>query len=149
MDDPELTPPEPELPDTPEGLVAGNVRRLRKAFSLTQEELAELATKAGHDLGVMAIWSLENGKRRIRVDDLYGLAAAFDIPVRQLLSTEVEPVASERTYGVMVDGGSTEVVTADLVETDEDGWLNFYLHGRRVFFAYKSRVLCVRAGGTR
>lgn len=146
MADPELTPPEPAVPDTPEAVVAANVRRLREALGITQNDLAERATKAGHSLGPMAMWTLENGKRRIRVDDLYGLAEALGVTPQQLLSPDVDPAATGRLYEVLLDGGTSEHVTASRVEPDEHGWLNFYLHDERVFFAAAARVLCVRIG---
>lgn len=146
MTEPELTPPEPPAPTTPEAIVATNVRRLRECLGISQAELAERATKTGHVLGEMAIWTLENGKRRIRVDDLFGLGEALGVTPQQLLTPDVDPASTGRLYEVLLDGGIAERVIATRVEPDDQGWLNFYLHGERVFFASIARMLCVRIG---
>lgn len=133
---------------TSEATISANVRRLRKALGLTQTALAERITEAGVPFGDMAVWAIENGKRRINVDDLYGLAHALQTTPQELLSSEPEALTDALLYEVRFDGGSVERVTADRVETDERGWLNFYEGERRVLFASVARVLCVRVRGS-
>jgi transcriptional regulator with XRE-family HTH domain len=139
--------PETDTPVTPEAIVAVNVVRLREALGITQAELAARTSAAGHGLAKMAIWTIEIGKRRIRVDDLYALAEVLGVTPQCLLDPDYDPDRSPspdaRQHAVGLDGGTTEPVTADTVE-DVGGWLNFYLRGERVFFASSARVLCVR-----
>lgn len=131
-------------PNTPEAIVSANVRRLRKSRRLTQEELAEQATRAGHDLGSMAIWSIENGKRRINVDDLYGLAEVLSVSPQQLLTPESERVDADLFFTITFDGGVTETVAADRVDEGDGDWVTFYLRGERVFLASTRRILGTR-----
>ncbi|WP_051790081.1 helix-turn-helix domain-containing protein [Streptomyces sp. NRRL S-1022] len=133
---------------TSEAIISANVRRLRKTLNLTQTALAERVTAAGIPFGDMAVWGVENGKRRINVDDLYALAHALQTTPRELLSAEPEALSESLVYEVRFDGGSVERVSADRVETDEHGWLNFYEGEHRVLFASVARVLCVRVQGT-
>lgn len=132
---------------TAEATASANVRRLRKSLGLSQTALAERVTEAGAPLGDMAIWGIENGKRRINVDDLYALAEALQATPRELLSPQPESFSGSQVYEVRFDGGTAERIAADRVETDEHGWLNFYEAEQRVFFASVARVLCVRVRG--
>jgi transcriptional regulator with XRE-family HTH domain len=76
---------------TPERTVAANARRLRKDRGYSQQRVAELMTEAGYPTGEMPLWALEKGKRRIKVADLYGLAAALDVTPESLLAAESTP----------------------------------------------------------
>lgn len=138
--------PAPAAP-TSEATIRANVRRLRKAQGLTQTALAERITAAGLPFGDMAVWGIENGKRRINVDDLHALAQALQATPRELLSSEPEALSDSLVYEVRFDGGTVERVVADRVETDGHGWLNFYEGEHRVLFASVARVLCVRVQG--
>ncbi|MEV6504768.1 helix-turn-helix transcriptional regulator [Streptomyces sp. NPDC051642] len=127
-----------------EAVVAANVQTLRKRLGLSQ---TELGTRAG--FGEMAVGNIENGKRRVNVDDLYALADALGATVQHLLNPDCSPFPAEQQYEVWLDGDVAQLVTADTVEPDGEGWLNFYLRGDRVFFAAVPRVLCVVIGVTR
>jgi transcriptional regulator with XRE-family HTH domain len=140
MADNSEAPPAPDA-DTPEAVVAANVRHLREALGMSQTELARRATLGASD---MAIWSIETRKRRIRVDELCALAAALETTPERLLAPGAELGAAARQYEVRIDGGITELVTADDAEADERGLLHFYLRGERVFFTSVARVLSVR-----
>lgn len=144
MADNSEAPPATTEPATPEAIVAANVRRLRKAAGLSQAGLANIVTRAGYNLGEMAIGTIESGKRRINVDDLYVLAAALGTKPERLLAPGAELGPASRQYEVRIDGGITELVTADDAEADERGLLHFYLRGERVFFTSVARVLSVR-----
>lgn len=135
---------EPERATPHEAIVAANVRRLREAAGWTQAEVAKRASAAGHDLGEMPVWGLENGRRRIRVEDLFTLAEVFGTTPQCLLAPDAELAEPVRQYEVRIDGGITETVAADDVEADEWGLLHFFLRGERVFFTSVARVLCVR-----
>jgi transcriptional regulator with XRE-family HTH domain len=131
-------------PESREGPVAANVKRLRETAGLTQAELAEQVAKAGYNLGEMAIWSIENGKRRIRVDDVFVLATVLGSTPQQLLDPEAPSGGVARLYTVVLEGGVKEEVMADRADADEDGWFNFHLGGERVFAAVASRILGIR-----
>lgn len=57
-------------------VVRENVRTLRVAKELTQAQLANMA-----DLPSQAVTEIENGARRVDVDDLIALAGALGVPV--------------------------------------------------------------------
>lgn len=132
-----------------ERVVAANVKRLREAHGISQVRLAELMVETGHVMGGMPVWALENGRRRINVDDLFGFAEVFDVtPGSLLLPDGGEPVDQAVTpgtkYEVTITGGVIRSVTADSVDID-DALLTFHLRGERVFFAPRVAVLCVAA----
>lgn len=130
---------------TPERAVAANARQLREAHGYTQERVAQLMTEAGFGIGEMALWALENGRRRIKVSDLSGLAAVFGVSPGSLLTESPEPAeALPPEYEVAVIGGSSCTVTADSTDVDDHGFLNFYVGGARVFFAPVAAVLFCR-----
>ena len=137
-DNSEAPPPEA---DTPEAIVAANVRRLREALGITQDELARRAALGSTG---MALWGIETSKRRIRVNDLCTLATALDTTPERLLTPGAEPDSAAHRYEVRIDGGITELVDADDAAADERGLLNFYLRGERVFMTSVARVLSVR-----
>ena len=69
--------------------VAAAIRKERKARRWTR---AHLATRCGGQISEHVLWNLETGRqidgrrqRHIRVDELVILAAAFGIPVTDLL----------------------------------------------------------------
>jgi transcriptional regulator with XRE-family HTH domain len=66
--------------------VAANVRRLRTVRGLTTTELARRLTEEhGRPTIPGAITRIEHGKRRVDVDDLLALAAAFQVSPSALL----------------------------------------------------------------
>lgn len=73
--------PDPARPDDATMLVAGRVLRLRKSRGWT---LDYAATKTGH-LGRAQLSKLERGERGCTVPDLFALAAAYGIPVADLV----------------------------------------------------------------
>jgi transcriptional regulator with XRE-family HTH domain len=73
--------------------VAENVRMLRQRRGLGQAELSKRLATLGTPLGVSALSKIENGTRRVTVDDLVALAIALDVsPNRLLLTEDVDPV---------------------------------------------------------
>jgi transcriptional regulator with XRE-family HTH domain len=131
----------PEAPPSPEAIVAANVRRLREALGISQIELARRAALGASD---MAVWGIENGKRRVTVADLCALADALGVTAAHLLTPDAGLADPAWSYDVRVDGGITETVTADDIKADEYGLLHFFLRGERVFLTSVARVLCVR-----
>ncbi|MFE3031602.1 helix-turn-helix domain-containing protein [Streptomyces canus] len=125
----------------PEAVVAANVRRLREALGLSQTELSRRARLGTRD---MAVWGIENGKRRINIADLHVLADALGVTAELLLTPGADLAPQVRQYEARIDGGITETVAADAVEADDYGLLHFFLRGERVFLTSVARVLCVR-----
>ncbi|MEU0787567.1 helix-turn-helix transcriptional regulator [Streptomyces sp. NPDC006173] len=128
---------------TPDQVVAANARRLREDRGYTQERVARLMTEAGYPTGEMPLWALENCRRRIKVSDLFGLAAAFDVTPESFLSAGAESdelVAVE--YEVVGTDDVRRKVIANSVSADDQGFLNFHLRGKRVFFAPVTAVVC-------
>lgn len=135
------------MPPEIEIRAAANMRRLRESRGLTQADLAELASKVGHDINTGRVWALETDRRRMNVADLAAVAAVFNVTCEQLLSPDPDVLfggSPAVSHAVTLDDGTTEVVVADRSEADPDGWLNFYLRGERVFFAPTARILCCR-----
>jgi transcriptional regulator with XRE-family HTH domain len=129
-----------------ERVVAVNVKRLREACGISQVRLAELMAETGHLMGGMPVWALENGRRRINVDDLFGFAEVFGVTPESLLAPgagEVQEKTRSQVYEVTVTGGVVRSVTAESFDVGADGFLHFYRQGERVFFAPSSAVLCV------
>jgi transcriptional regulator with XRE-family HTH domain len=130
---------------TPESVVAANVRAFRIHLGLSQAELSKRVSDAGCRLGEMPIWGIENGKRRIQVDDVYVLADALGVTVQHLLA----PGAAEEVgtgacqYEITFVGGVTETVLAFRREVS-DGWMNFYFGGELVYSAAVAHVLGIR-----
>jgi transcriptional regulator with XRE-family HTH domain len=129
-----------ESPPSHEPVVAANVQALRKSLGLSQ---TELGTRAG--FGEMAVGNIENGKRRVNVDDLYALARALGVTVPQLLAPDaaVDAEASAQQYAITFEAGVTEVVAAHRREV-ADGWMDFFLDGQLIYSAAVGRVLGVR-----
>ena len=67
--------------------IAANVRRIRTAKNVTQEQLAEAT-----DLHLTYVQAIERGTRNISVGVLLALADALDVPVSRLLrDAKLEP----------------------------------------------------------
>jgi len=66
-----------------QGIIAGNVKRLRKARGISQEALAEICGYHRTYLGMV-----ERGERNISIATLEALAVALDVEAHQLLLKE-------------------------------------------------------------
>jgi transcriptional regulator with XRE-family HTH domain len=84
-----MTPRESDLPPV-EDLIRRRLRFLRQASDLSQGELAE---RLG--LPRMAVVNVENGGRRLRVDELITCARIFGVDLEELIS----PGAFQVTVG--------------------------------------------------
>ncbi|MFI7009982.1 helix-turn-helix domain-containing protein [Streptomyces sp. NPDC050145] len=82
--------------------MAENLVRLRKARGFTVRGLGEALTKTGRSVpDASAISSIENGKRRVDVDDLVALAAALGVsPLALLLPSALSPDDMVEVTGV-------------------------------------------------
>lgn len=146
MADNSETPPAPTTePATPEAIVAANVRAIRAYLGISQAELSRRVSESGPKLGEMPVWGIENGRRRINVDDLYALADALGVTVQHLLApgAAAEVGAGVQRYEITFQGGVTETVLAFRREV-ADGWMNFYFGGELVYSAAVGQMLGVR-----
>ncbi|CCC43388.1 helix-turn-helix domain-containing protein [Mycobacterium canetti] len=66
-------------------VVADNVFRLRDAAGLNYTELSNRLAKYERDIPPLAVRRIEEGNRRVDVDDLVGLALALDVSPSTLL----------------------------------------------------------------
>lgn len=70
-------------------IAVGNIRTHRARLGMTVTEMSEAMTEIGHPLPPISIHRLEDGNRRIDVDDLTALARLFKVS-RESLLTEPE-----------------------------------------------------------
>lgn len=87
--------------------VASNIRQARERRGITQEDLSNEAKELGHPLEVPAIRAIENGRRRIDVDDLTVIAAILHVSPATLL----KPLAGQSLTGVPDDTNTTDLVS--------------------------------------
>ncbi len=69
----------------PSEVVGRNVRAGRALRDLSQEQLAEVMVRLGHDWKTKTVGAVENATRRVDVDELYGLALALGRSIPELL----------------------------------------------------------------
>lgn len=80
-----------EIPSGPVGeIVRANVNRLREAKRISQRDLSRLMGEAGWPMLASGISRIEQGTRRVDVDDLAVLAKVFGVRPEELL-TPFEP----------------------------------------------------------
>src|SRR5664280_2511629 len=65
--------------------VAHNVKALREARGLTQTDVSDRMRTIGRPLLPTGVLKVEQGTRRVDVDDLVALALVFDVPPDELL----------------------------------------------------------------
>jgi len=75
-------------PTTPRKTLGHNIRRLRLATGLSQEELAD---RAG--LHRTYISSVERGERNVSVDNIFLLARALGVEAADLVTESIDPEA--------------------------------------------------------
>ncbi|MEU7168791.1 helix-turn-helix transcriptional regulator [Streptomyces morookaense] len=75
-----------------EGNIAARVALEREVRGWSTTELAERVTKAGVKLNQTAVWRIENGtpRRRINVDEALAFARVFELPLEELMSPPLE-----------------------------------------------------------
>lgn len=67
-------------------IVADNIKQLRTVQNLSYTQLSkQLKQRADWSISPVGVRRIENGERRISVDDLVAIAATFDIPPSMLL----------------------------------------------------------------
>jgi len=68
--------------------IGDNIKSLRKEKNLTQADLAEVV-----QYSVKNISDIENGKTQIKVDTLIVLSEFFNVPVDDIVNTNIKPVS--------------------------------------------------------
>ena len=71
-------------------VVAANVRRHRERMGLGFAQLSRELVRAGRDIPPLGLGRIESGERRVDVDELTALAAAFGVCPATLLMPDVE-----------------------------------------------------------
>ncbi|RKE20026.1 transcriptional regulator with XRE-family HTH domain [Streptomyces sp. TLI_171] len=99
-----------------EALVAHNLKVLRKAARLSQEDVAERMTRLGFKFHQTQIAKIENGTRPLRFDEVIGLAKALNVPVGNFMTEAVagpdEPDYELQEAGFRVQAAEQEWRTA-------------------------------------
>jgi transcriptional regulator with XRE-family HTH domain len=81
-------------------LFAANMRRIRKAKKLTQEQVAE-----GADLHPNYISSVERAERNVSIRNIERIAAALDVSMAELLENHDWPEFAERLKNALREAG--------------------------------------------
>ncbi|MGW8451015.1 helix-turn-helix transcriptional regulator [Streptomyces niveus] len=83
-----------------EGNTAARVALEREVSGWSTIELAERVTKAGVKMNQTAIWRIENGepRRRINLDEALALSRVFDLPLEELMSLPLEGLDAGEAY---------------------------------------------------
>jgi transcriptional regulator with XRE-family HTH domain len=78
--------------DPPQGVllsgeanVAVRIKLEREARGWSTNALSDRLNEAGHEMNPSAVWRIENGKRRINLDEAIGFAEVFGIDLRNLV----------------------------------------------------------------
>jgi transcriptional regulator with XRE-family HTH domain len=111
----------------PSEVFAARLRDMREARGLSQAELAQLATEQGCELDRAAVLRIENGKRRLALDEAVALAWALRaVPAQLLTAPEGATLALTDDDGVDGEGLRNWFVYGDpllaqpaSLETDE------------------------------
>jgi transcriptional regulator with XRE-family HTH domain len=103
-----------------EALVAHNMKVLRKAARLSQEDLAERMSRLGFKFHQTQIAKIENGTRLLRFDEVVGLAKALNVPAAHFMTEAVagpdEPDFELQEAGYRVQKAEQEWRTARDIE---------------------------------
>ena len=103
-----------------EALVAHNLKVLRKAARLSQEDVAERMTRLGFKLHQTQVAKIENGTRPVRFDEVIGLAKALSVPPENFMTEAVagpdEPDYELQEAGFRVQAAELEWRTAHDIE---------------------------------
>jgi transcriptional regulator with XRE-family HTH domain len=89
----------------PSEVVAERLREKRKARGLSQEQLAEMLTRAGTPMSKWALLAIEKGKRGLSLDEALAIATVLNAVPEQML-TPPEGVFVRLTDKVGADGSS-------------------------------------------
>lgn len=81
-----------------EGNAAARVALEREVRGWSTIELAQRVTKAGVKMNQTAVWRIENGepRRRINLDEALALSRVFELPLEELMSPPLEGLDMRR-----------------------------------------------------
>lgn len=103
-----------------EALVAHNLKVLRKAARLSQEDMAERMTRLGFKFHQTQVAKIENGTRPVRFDEVLGLAKALSVPAANFMTEAVagpdEPDYELQEAGFALQAAQLEWRTAHDIE---------------------------------
>ncbi|MFD7645621.1 helix-turn-helix domain-containing protein [Kitasatospora sp. NPDC059795] len=103
-----------------EALVAHNLKVLRKAARLSQEDVAERMTRLGFKFHQTQVAKIENGTRPVRFDEVIGLAKALSVPAANFMTEAVagpdEPDYELQEAGFALQAAQVEWRTAHDIE---------------------------------
>ncbi|NYI05558.1 helix-turn-helix domain-containing protein [Allostreptomyces psammosilenae] len=103
-----------------EALVAHNLRIVRKAARLSQEDVAERMTRLGHKFHQTQVAKIERGARPIRYDEVIALAKALNVPLFNFMTEAVagegEPEFELQEAAFRVEAAEQEWRTAHDIE---------------------------------
>lgn len=93
----------PGLPDVapPSVALAQNIAAYRALRRITQHELAARMTVLGHAMGRSAVGAIETTRRKVTVDELFGLAISIGVTIGQLL----DPTGPDHSRPLALDVG--------------------------------------------
>lgn len=77
------------IPSEGEALVAHNLKVMRKAARLSQDDVAERMRRLGFKFHQTQIAKIENGTRSIQFDEVIGLAKALNLPAEYFMTQAV------------------------------------------------------------
>ncbi|QMU67130.1 helix-turn-helix domain-containing protein [Streptacidiphilus sp. P02-A3a] len=77
------------VPSEGEALVAHNLKIMRKAARLSQEDVAERMSRLGFKFHQTQIAKIENGTRSIQFNEVLGLAKALNLPAEYFMTQAV------------------------------------------------------------
>lgn len=71
--------------------VATNIARIRKTEGISLREMEDRLTTVGRRITISGLSKIENGDRRVDVDDLMAIAVALDVSPATLLLPRAQP----------------------------------------------------------
>lgn len=87
-----------ELTEGVTGLaVRGNIKRIREARDMSWAQMSRFLQRAGRPIAALGLRRIEDGSRRVDVDDLMAIAIVLDVTPNDLLLPEEGSGATEVT----------------------------------------------------
>jgi transcriptional regulator with XRE-family HTH domain len=87
----------------PDAIVARRVRQLREQTGLTQRQVADLMTAAGHRMHQTTVAKIEAGDRPVSVGEAVRLAGVFGVAMDALLTEPAVDDERQRAIAELVD----------------------------------------------
>lgn len=81
----EDAPPEESAPLSGEGNLAVRIKLERESRGWSTNAVSDRLNAAGYDMNPSAVWRIENGKRRVNLDEAIGFAEIFGLSLDSLV----------------------------------------------------------------